>query len=53
MIGIEGFDAIKTIDPMSLSRIKILQGEGAVSINSTLTKGVATGFSNVKVVESL
>lgn len=51
-IGIDGFDAIQTIDPMKLNRIKIFQGDGPVSINSSLSKAVVTGFANTEVVQS-
>lgn len=51
-IGIEGFTAIETIDPMKLNRIKIFQGEGPVSINSSVTKVSVTGFADTEVVES-
>lgn len=50
--GIKGFSAIETIDPMKLNRIKIFQGEGPVSINSSLSKATVTGFANVEVIES-
>lgn len=50
--GIEGFDSIQTIDPMKLNRIKIFQGDGPVSINSSLSKAVVTGFANTEVVAS-
>lgn len=51
-LGIEGFTAIETIDPMKLNRIKIFQGEGPVSINSSLSKATVTGFANTEVLES-
>ncbi|XP_031620599.1 protein takeout [Contarinia nasturtii] len=50
--GIEGFTAIETIDPMKLNRIKIFQGEGPVSINSSLSKASVTGFAETQVIES-
>lgn len=50
--GIEGFTAIETIDPMKLNRIKIFQGEGPVSINSSVTKVSVTGFADTEVLES-
>lgn len=49
--GIEGLDNVQ-IDPMKLSKIKIFAGDGPVSINSSLSKAVVTGFANAKVVES-
>lgn len=52
IIGIEGFTAIDTIDPMKLNRIKIFQGEGPVSINSSLSKASVTGFANTEVLQS-
>lgn len=51
-LGIDGFTAIETIDPMRLNRIKIFQGEGPVSINSSLSKASVTGFANTQVLES-
>lgn len=50
--GIEGFTAIETIDPMKLNRIKIFQGEGPVSINSSLSKASVTGFANTEVISN-
>lgn len=50
--GIDGFDGIQTIDPMKLNRIKIFQGDGPVSINSSISKAVVTGFANTEVVVS-
>lgn len=37
---------------MKLNRIKIFQGDGPVSINSSLSKAVVTGFANTEVVAS-
>lgn len=51
-IGIEGFDAIETIDPMKINRIKIFQGDGPVSINSSLSRASVTGFGSTEVVQS-
>lgn len=50
-LGIDGLDDLQ-IDPMKLSKIKIFAGEGPVSINSSLSKAVVTGFGNTVVVES-
>lgn len=50
--GIEGLDDLQ-IDPMKLSKIKIFSGDGPVSINSSLSKAVVTGFANTVVVESM
>lgn len=50
--GIEGFSAIESIDPMKLNRIKIFQGEGPVSINSSLSKATVTGFANTEVLSN-
>lgn len=51
-LGIEGFDEIDTIDPMKLNRIKIFQGDGPVSINSSLSRASVTGFGDTQVVKS-
>lgn len=51
-IGIDGLETLETIDPMKLNRIKIFQGEGPVSINSSLSRAVVTGFANTKIVSS-
>lgn len=48
--GIEGFD--EKVDPLRINKIRIFQGQGPVSINSSLSKAVVTGFSNMKIVES-
>lgn len=45
----EGLDSI---DPMIIDRIRILQGEGPVSVNASLSKVKVIGFSKVKVVEN-
>lgn len=50
-LGIDGLDDLQ-IDPMKLSKIKIFAGEGPVSINSSLSKAVVTGFGNTVVIES-
>lgn len=50
--GIEGVDGLDSIDPMTIDRIRILQGEGPVSVNASLTKVKVIGFSKVKVVEN-
>lgn len=52
MTGIEGLEGIDSIDPMKIDRIRILQGDGPVSVNASLTKVVVTGFSRVKVIEN-
>lgn len=51
-LGIEGFDEIDTIDPMKLNRIKIFQGDGPVSINSSLSRASVTGFGDTQVEKS-
>lgn len=50
-LGIEGLDNLQ-IDPMKLNKIKIFSGDGPVSINSSLSKAVVTGFANTVVIES-
>lgn len=50
--GIEGVEGLDSIDPMRIDRIRILQGEGPVSVNASLTKVKVTGFSKVKVIEN-
>ncbi|KAL7024680.1 hypothetical protein ACKWTF_013161 [Chironomus riparius] len=50
--GIEGLVGLETIDPMKIERIRILQGEGPVSVNASLTKVKVTGFSKTKVLEN-
>lgn len=50
--GIEGLVGLETIDPMKIDRIRILQGEGPVSVNASLTKVKVTGFSRTKVIEN-
>lgn len=50
--GIEGVEGLDSIDPMRIDRIKILQGEGPVSVNASLSKVKVMGFSKVKLVEN-
>lgn len=50
--GIEGVEGLDSIDPMIIDRIRILQGEGPVSVNASLSKVKVLGFSKVKVVEN-
>lgn len=50
--GIDGITELDSIDPMRIDRIRILQGEGPVSVNASLSKVKVTGFSKVKVVEN-
>lgn len=50
--GIDGLVGLETIDPMKIDRIRILQGEGPVSVNASLSKVKVTGFSKTKVVEN-
>lgn len=50
--GIEGVEGLDSIEPMKIERIKILQGEGPVSVNASLTKVRVQGFSKVKVTEN-
>ncbi|XP_055614722.1 protein takeout-like isoform X2 [Uranotaenia lowii] len=47
--GIEGLEHVGTIDPMKISKIRILQGEGPVSVNASLSKVIVTGFANTKI----
>lgn len=51
--GISGLQGLETIDPMKIDRIRILQGEGPVSVNASLSKVKVTGFSRTKVVENI
>lgn len=51
--GIEGLEGLETIDPMRIDRIRILQGEGPVSVNASLSKVKVTGFSKTKVMENV
>lgn len=51
--GIEGLEDIGTIDPMRLGKIRILQGDGPVSVNASLSKVTVTGFANTKVVQNV
>lgn len=50
--GIEGLQGLDTIDPMMIDRIRILQGEGPVSVNASLKNVKVTGFSKTDVVEN-
>lgn len=50
--GIKGVEGLDSIDPMRIDRIRILQGEGPVSVNASLSKVKVMGFSKVKVVEN-
>lgn len=50
--GIEGLQGLETIDPMKIDRIKILQGEGPVSVNASLKNVKVTGFSKTNVIEN-
>lgn len=40
------------IDPMKIDSIRILQGQGPVSVNASLSKVTVSGFSRTKVVEN-
>ncbi|XP_065090459.1 protein takeout-like [Ochlerotatus camptorhynchus] len=51
--GIEGLEHVGTIDPMKINKIRILQGDGPVSVNASLSKVVVTGFANTKVVRNV
>lgn len=37
---------------MHINKIRILQGDGPVSVNASLTKVVVTGFSKTQVLEN-
>lgn len=50
--GIDGLEGLSSIDPMRIDRIKILQGEGPVSVDASLSKVKVLGFSKVKVIEN-
>ncbi|KAG5671079.1 hypothetical protein PVAND_001293 [Polypedilum vanderplanki] len=50
--GIDGLEGIETTDPMRIDRIRILQGEGPVSVNASLSKIKVTGFAQTKVVQN-
>lgn len=53
LIGIEGLEKkVGVIDPMKIDNIKILQGQGPVSVNASLSKVTVTGFARTKVVEN-
>lgn len=53
VIGIPGLEEkVGVIDPMSIDRIRILQGQGPVSVNASLSKVVVTGFGRTKVIEN-
>lgn len=43
---------LPSIDPLSIDEIRLLQGNGPVSINATLTDVTVRGFDKVKVIES-
>ncbi|XP_058444312.1 circadian clock-controlled protein daywake-like [Malaya genurostris] len=51
--GIEGLEHVGTIDPMKISKIRILQGDGPVSVNASLSKVIVTGFAQTKVVRNV
>ena len=40
------------VDPMRLNRIRILTGNGPVSVNASLSKVMITGFRNTQVTRS-
>lgn len=50
--GIEGVEGLDSIDPFFIDRIRILQGEGPVSVNASLKNVKVTGFSKVTLVEN-
>lgn len=50
--GIDGLVGLETIDPMKIDRIRILQGEGPVSVNASLKNVKVTGFSRTHVIEN-
>lgn len=50
--GIDGLSNFETIDPLKINKIKILQGEGPVSVNASLSKVTVLGFSKTKVIQS-
>lgn len=51
--GIEGLEGLETTDPMKIDRIRILQGEGPVSVNASLKNVKVTGFSKTKVTQNI
>jgi hypothetical protein len=50
--GIPGLIGLETIDPMKIEKIRILQGEGPVSVNASLRNVKVTGFSKTNVIEN-
>ncbi|CRL07708.1 CLUMA_CG020662, isoform A [Clunio marinus] len=50
--GLEGIEGLQSIDPMRIDRVGILQGEGPVSVNASISKVKITGISKVKVIEN-
>lgn len=50
--GIKGLEDLQ-FDPMKLKKMQILDDDGPVSINTTISKGVVTGFSSIVVVENV
>jgi hypothetical protein len=50
--GVAGLEGLETTDPMKIDRIRILQGEGPVSVNASLSKIKVTGFAQTKVVQN-
>lgn len=48
--GIEGLEDVQ-FDPMKLKEIRVVH-DGPVNLNTTITDGVAIGFSNIVAVEN-
>jgi Haemolymph juvenile hormone binding protein (JHBP) len=45
-------DGLDSIDPMVLDKIKVLQGDGPVNVNASLSKVKIFGFSKVELVQN-
>lgn len=45
-------DGLESLDPMVLDKIKVLQGDGPVSVNASLSKVKIYGFSKVELVQN-
>lgn len=49
--GISGLEDVQ-VDPLRLNRIRVLTGNGPVSVNASLSKVIITGFRNTNVLRS-
>jgi hypothetical protein len=45
-------EGLESVEPLVLDKIKVLSGDGPVSLNASLTKVKIFGFKNIQIVQS-